>query len=126
MFKCSIGKTVLYTDEPCLGAQRIDVEPTRGVNKYSGKEITGPDVANEKRRESFSAAIKPLTGMSEQQFVVETRRHSLAAAAKSECARLDVSNAQSEADERNASVATKPIIQRNLLAQRKRFKELKC
>lgn len=126
MYKCTIEKKVTYTDEPCLGAQRIEVEPTRGLNKYSGREITGPDVANEKRREVFANAIKPLTGMNEQQFAVQTRRQNLSVMNKSECATLDVLNAKSEAEERNASAETKPIIQHNLFAQRKKYKDLRC
>jgi hypothetical protein len=126
MFKCTINNTVTYTDQPCLGGQRIEVEPSRGVNKYSGKEMTGADVANERGREAFANAIMPLTGMNARQFAVRARRHSLTASAKLECAALDVNSARSEAEERSASEAARPAIERRLLAQRRRFKELGC
>ncbi len=126
MYKCTMDNIVTYTDEPCLGAQRLDVIPTRGLNKYSGKERTGTDVANERRREMFAEAIKPLTGMNPQQFAVQTQRYNLSASAKAECAQLDVRTVKSEADERNANTTTKPAIERALLAQRKKFKDLRC
>lgn len=50
VFKCNQGGKTVYSDAPCLGAQRIEVEPTRGVSKLSGKERIGNDVQQECRR----------------------------------------------------------------------------
>ena len=36
VYKCQEGAKTVYSDEPCLGAQRINVEPTRGLDKSSG------------------------------------------------------------------------------------------
>lgn len=38
VYKCSVGGKVAYSDEPCVGAQRVNVEPTRGMNKSTGHE----------------------------------------------------------------------------------------
>ncbi|MDO8699147.1 MAG: hypothetical protein Q7J75_01755 [Rhodoferax sp.] len=126
VFKCNVGGKVIYSDDPCVGAQRINVEPTRGLNKSSGKELTGPDVAREKNREIFAEAIKPLTGMTQQQFEAKTRRVKLTPEVKSECARLDASIAFAEVQERAAAVEARPNIQNNLFILRKRYREIAC
>lgn len=63
VYKCSINGKVVYTDDPCLGAQKVDVEPTRGLNKSTGRELSGADVSRERRRETFAEGVKPITGM---------------------------------------------------------------
>jgi|LakMenEpi03Aug12_release.lakeMendotaPanAssembly.Ray.scaffolds.fasta_scaffold936250_1 hypothetical protein len=35
-YKCNVDGKVAYSDTPCLGAERIDAEPTRGLDKASG------------------------------------------------------------------------------------------
>jgi hypothetical protein len=47
VYKCEVGGKVTYSDSPCLGATRIDVEPTRGVSKLSGSQrvVSLPDVS---------------------------------------------------------------------------------
>jgi hypothetical protein len=42
-----------FSDEPCVGARRIDVEPTRGFDKITGRERIGRDVEREKRPEAL-------------------------------------------------------------------------
>lgn len=79
---------VVYTDDPCIGAKRVDVEPTRGLNKSSGKELTGQDVSRERQREQLAEAVKPLTGLTPQQFEIKRSRVYLAPEVKAECTRL--------------------------------------
>jgi len=127
VYKCTVDKKVLYSDEPCVGAQRVDVEPTRGLNRSTGKELTGADVARERQREAVAVAVKPITGMSPEQFELQTRRTRLSSDTKLECARLDSAVARSEAQERTAtSVETKSITQRELFSLRKRHRDLRC
>lgn len=126
VYKCTVNNKIVYTDEPCMGAQVVDVEPTRGLNKSTGKELTGADVAGEKFREQFADAIKPVTGLSPQQLEVNRRRIKLPGAAQAECSRLDDSIAQSEADERVSSGDTRADAQRKLFEMRKRSKDLRC
>jgi hypothetical protein len=126
VYKCTVNNKIVYTDEPCMGAQVVDVEPTRGMNKSTGRELTGADVQAEKFREQLADGIKPITGLSPQQFDVKRRRINLPGDVQAECSKLDGSIAQSEADERGASGDAKTDIQRSLFVMRKRSRELRC
>lgn len=126
VYKCSVNNKIVYTDEPCLGAQVVDVEPTRGLNKSTGRELTGADVAGEKRREQFAEAVKPIVGLSPKEMEVKRRRIKLSGEAQAECGKLDRTIAQSEADERASSGDAKAGIQRQLFVMRQRSRELKC
>ena len=126
VYKCTDGNKIIYTDEPCMGAQMVDVEPTRGLNKSTGRELTGADVAREKRNEQFADAVKPIVGLSPQQMEVKRRRIKLPGDVQAECSKLDGSIAQSEADERGSSGEAKTGIQRQLFVMRKRSRELSC
>ena len=55
VFKCEVDGKVTYSDEACLGAKCLDVEPTRGLNKSSGQERVGADVRKERRNEQIRA-----------------------------------------------------------------------
>ena len=126
VYKCTINNKIVYTDEPCLGAQVVDVEPTRGLNKSTGKELTGADVAREKGREQFAEAVKPITGLSPQQLEVKQRRIKLPGDVQAECNKLDGDISQAEAKERTSSGEAKTDIQRNLFVTRKRSRDLRC
>jgi hypothetical protein len=126
VYKCVVGGKVVYTDEPCIGAERVNVEPTRGLNKSSGKELTGQDVSRERQREQLAEAMKPLTGLTPRQFEVQRGRVYLTPEAKSQCAALDRSIAETESRERFEPVETKPGVQRELFALRKRHRDLRC
>lgn len=103
VFKCTEGDKTVYSDAPCLGAQKIDAQPTRGLNKFNGKEATGRDVSLEKQHEAFAQAIKPISGMSADQLALAGRRSKLSAAAQQECKRLDGLIPDAERDEKNAA-----------------------
>jgi hypothetical protein len=126
VYKCIVNNKVVYTDEPCVGASVVDVEPTRGMNKSTGKELTGPDVARERRNEGFAEAIKPLTGMNPEQMEVQKRRMKLSGEAQAECSKLDRSIAHAEADEQGSTGEAKADIQRSLFTMRKRSRDLRC
>ena len=126
VYKCQVAGKVVYTDEPCLGAERVNVQPTRGLNKSTGRELTGDDVRREKGREQLSEAIRPITGMNSTQYETARTRFQLSAASKAECAALDNSLPKEEAAERSATPAQKATAQGSLLASRKRFRELRC
>lgn len=126
MYKCTNDKVVSYSDKPCLGAERLVVVPTRGVNKLSGKERIGKDVAREQHREMIAEAIKPLTGMSPAQFEIAARRSRLGSLAQTECRQLDPVLLQTEAAEATADKSTRPAVQYHLFTLRKRYTELGC
>ncbi|MBT9498136.1 MAG: hypothetical protein IV103_12965 [Zoogloea sp.] len=126
VFRCEEGGKVVYSDAPCLGARKIDVEPTRGVSKLSGKERIGSAVQHERQREQIAEAVRPLSGMNPQQFDTFGRRQSLSSAAQRECLRLDEQVMAAERDEHGAKGPVLAEIQARLFDLRKRFRELGC
>lgn len=125
-YKCEIGGKISYSDAPCVGAKRVDLEPTRGLNKSSGTERMGRDVVQERQNEMLAEAVKPITGMNPAQFEVEKRRVYLPAAVKAECKGLDRRMAEAEGLERQASAQEKGNVQIALFKMRARFQELRC
>jgi hypothetical protein len=125
IYKCEVAGKVAYTDEPCIGAKRLDIEPSRGLSKFSGKEMIGADVQRENHRDMMADALRPLAGLDRQQYATLNRRVNLGSAAKAECGGLDQSIPRGEAMEAASSREARPAIQRELLALRKRFKELR-
>ncbi|MBP8132938.1 MAG: hypothetical protein KAY13_01605 [Zoogloea sp.] len=117
---------MVYSDSPCVGARKIDVEPTRGVSKLSGRERVGRDVQHEQFREQLAEAIRPISGMDARQFAVHERRIHLSAEAQQECRRLDAQLPLVEREERQAGPASLGDVQSRLFRLRKRFRELGC
>ena len=97
VYKCTSGRTVLYSHEPCLDAQVVDVTPTQGMNRSSGVSRKGADVQRIETRTMLANAMKPLTGMDEPQLKKLGERQRLAPSARQECDRLDARLAQEEA-----------------------------
>lgn len=126
LFKCHDKGKIIYSDSPCLGAEKLEVEPARGVNKLSGKTRIGPDVQNEIHREMIAEAIRPLTGLSAKQFAVEVRRYKLPGAAQQECRRLDQDLANTEFEEKRTAQNGLQDVQARLFVMRQRFRELRC
>jgi hypothetical protein len=125
VFKCEKDGHVLYSDEPCPAAQRLQIEPTRGLTS-TGKEGQGADVRNERFQEQVGAALKPLTGKSQEQYEVSRKRVYLEPKVAQECSVLDGSIPQLEAKERVSKGSELTKVQADLLVQRKRFRELRC
>src|SRR5690606_490980 len=101
--KCTINGEIQYSDTPCIGAQKIDVEPTRGVDSISGKKRVGADVRREHQREAIADAVRPITGMNSKQFDVATRRMKLNPDAQQGCRALDKAVITTEEEERRAT-----------------------
>ena len=127
VYKCEVGGKVHYSDSPCVGAQKVDVTPTRGMNKSTGRELTGADVRRELHHEQFSEAVRPLTGMNAQQVDQAGRRMKLSSEAQVACRQLDQALPLAEQAERAAqgSSALKEQ-QLELFKLRKRYRELGC
>jgi hypothetical protein len=60
VFRCEVDGKVAYSDAPCLGAQKVNVEPTRGLDASSGQRRIGADVRREQVNEAFADALRPL------------------------------------------------------------------
>jgi hypothetical protein len=121
IFKCEVQGKITYSDEPCLGAKRLDAEPTRGADSYSGQRRLSEDVSLELRRESLAKALQPITGLNAQQFDALARRQGLDANGQRECRQLERDILQLES---GSSADT--ALQSDLLARRKRYKQLRC
>lgn len=119
------GKTV-YSDAPCLGAVKVDVEPTRGLNKLSGRELVGADVRREQHRESFAQAIRPLTGLDAKQLDTQGRHMKLARPVQEDCRRLDGEIPVAQREEGLAERSALADAKARLLRLRQRFRELGC
>lgn len=125
VYKCESGGRVVYSDEPCAAAKKLEIEPTRGLTT-TGKETAGADVRHEVFHEQLNEALRPVTGMNSKQMDVFSRRMKLSAEAQRECRALDASMSRAEAVERQAKGVELTEVQADLLRQRKRFRELRC
>ena len=121
VYKCSANGKTTYSDAPCLGAQRLDIEPTRGVG---GRE--GRDVQRERHREMMAEALRPLTGMNAKQLDLHGHRMKLTPEAQRECRVLDAQTPATERDEAQAAGERREILKVNLFNLRQRQRELRC
>lgn len=126
VFKCAVAGKTVYSDAPCLGAQKIDVEPTRGLSKSSGREQVGNDVRREQYREIFADAVRPLTGMDAKQLDIQGRRMKLTTNAQRECQRLDTEIPVAENEEKRVKQQALADVQAQLLRMRQSFREQGC
>ncbi|MDD2925307.1 hypothetical protein [Rhodoferax sp.] len=126
MFKCQVAGKMVYSDSPCPGAQRLEVEPTRGLNKTSGREVIGRDVQREHHREIFADAVRPLTGMDARQLDALSRRMKLTAGTQQTCSRLDTQIPAAEKEEKLAPPPALADVQARLLRLRQDYRKLGC
>lgn len=126
VFKCRKDGKVVYSDSPCVGAEKLEVEPTRGLNQASGMERIGSDVRRELQREGIANAVRPITGMDAKQFEIAGRRMHLTAEAQRECGGLDKNIPAVEFEEKHATTDDLPRVQQRLFILRKRYRELRC
>lgn len=127
VYKCEEGGKVRYSDSPCLGATKLEVQPTRGLDSSSGRAQQGQDVRNERIRESVAEAIKPLTGMSAEQVDRFGRRQRLSPEAQRQCRSLDRQLPSAETAETAASGTPQGAkVQQRLLELRTAYRKLGC
>ena len=126
VFKCEVGGKVVYSDEPCLGAKRVDVEPTRGVDRATGSARVGADVQREKHNEQMAEALRPIFGEDAKQRATRHRRAALKPQDREQCYTLDREIATAEAADVQAQKAESPAAQANLLRLRRNYSSLQC
>jgi len=128
IYRCDVDGKVNFTDEPCVGAKRVEVTPTQGLDKWSGTSRKGQDVQRSERNRQLDQALRPLTGKSHEEMNVSRRRFAnhLTAEEHAECKILDISLAQLERRESRATGDELKAVQADLLRDRRRFRELKC
>lgn len=126
VYKCQEAGKVAYSDAPCLGAEKIDVQPTRGLNKFTDKELIGNDVRHEKSRELMADALRPLTGMDAAQLDRSGRRMKLSTSAQQRCKVLDQEIPELEEQERVVPAADSKAVQKRLFELRTEFRAEGC
>jgi hypothetical protein len=129
VFKCEIDGKVVYSDSPCFGAKRVDVEPTRGLDKSSGAERIGADVRKERNTEAVADALRPVFGESAEQ---RSKRHHRAKLAKlapevrAECSRLDLEISKAEDVEARVKLKQLTLARNHLLLLRNQYRDRRC
>ena len=126
VYKCQDANKTYYSDSPCLGAQRVDLQPTRGMDSSSGREMHGKDVQHEKQREAMAEALRPLTGMDAKQLNRAGRRAKLLPDVERQCRRLDREIPQAEQTERLAKGEDLRASQLRLLNLRSSYRSQGC
>lgn len=127
VYRCDEGGKVYYSDAPCLGAKKIEVQPTRGLNKSTGKELVGQDVSRERIQDGVANGLRPLTGKSTEELYRGGRRAHLSPDVQRLCQRLDRELPQAEAAEASARTAEqRREIQQQLLKLRTAFRDNRC
>lgn len=126
VFRCEVEGKVVYSDSPCPAAKRVDVTPTRGLDKSTGQQRTGDDVRREKHNEMMTEAMRPILNETPDQRAVRHKRFKLGAKAKAECHLLDGRIAELEAEEARVAVERAKDVQRELYARRVKYRELGC
>ena len=124
--KCVVDGKTVYSDQPCLGAARVDVTPTRGVNKTTGRVRIGKDVRDENHAEALGRALQPLTGQDVEHWKKNRRRAGLPASDRQRCHKLDGEIEAAEAAETRATRGRLGAVQQKLLKLRKTHFELRC
>lgn len=127
VYKCQEGGRTYYADAPCLGAKRIDVTPTRGLDKSSGQQRQGADVQRERLREQYAEAFRPVTGLDAGQIEQIAKRSKLTPEAQQACRQLDAALPPAEQAEHQATTtAERQAAQRRLFQLRQQFHSWKC
>ena len=127
VYRCEAKGRVSYSYEPCVGAKPVNTTPTQGLDKSSGVSRKGADVRKAESHKVMGDALRPITGLDDQQRLTLHRRFKLPHGAKLECAVLDTRLESQQADERNAvNPQDLQAAERSLFESRKRFRELRC
>lgn len=126
VFKCEINGKVVYSDSPCLGAQRLDIQPTRGVNKSTGNERIGKDVRQERSDEQMAKVLEPIFAETPDQRAKRHRRAALKPEVRTQCSGLDQEITMAEQAERRATKEMLPDVQSDLMRLRRQYREFRC
>jgi hypothetical protein len=89
VYKCGAKGAILYSHEPCVGAEVVDTTPTQGLDKFSGTSRKAAEVQRIESRKIMDQALRPLTGLSPEEMDKRRRRAPLTAPEQAECGRLD-------------------------------------
>lgn len=126
VYRCETAGRVSYSDAPCVGAKEIDATPTQGMDRMTGTSRKGADVRRDEHNAAIANALKPLTGMTPDQYRVHNRRFKLSPSNKAECSRLDNSRPGLKQRAATAPTSDKAMAEVELYKARKLFNDLNC
>ncbi len=130
VYRCETAGKVSYSDAPCVGAKEIDTTPTQGMDKMTGASRKGADVRRDEHNALMADALKPLTGMSPEQYQVYKHRFKLSPRDKAECTRLDTELPELKQRAATATATATPtekaLADVELYKARKQFNNLNC
>lgn len=126
VYRCETAGQVSYSHAPCVGAREVDTTPTQGLDKMSGTSRKGRDVQRHEHQGQMAQILKPLLGMTPEQYRVYQRRSRLAPANQSACARLDADLPGLTRRAAQAGSADRAAADVGLYQARKRFNDLNC
>lgn len=126
VYRCDTAGKVSYSHEPCVGAHEVDTTPTQGVDKMTGRSRKGADVQRHEFETIRAEAIKPLTGMSPEQYRVYRQRFPLSPQDQRDCARLDATLPATRQRAASATASEKAAAEVELYKARKQFNDLNC
>jgi hypothetical protein len=126
IYKCESKGSVVYSHEPCLGAQIVDTMPTQGLDKSSGKSRKGADVQRIEQNKAMADGLRPIFGETPEQREIRHRRFKLAPADNLECGYLDIRLPSQETAVRDADKGAAVRADAALFESRKRYRDLRC
>lgn len=126
VYRCEAAGQVSYSHAPCVGAREVDTTPTQGLDKMSGKSRKGRDVQRHEHDGQMAQALKPLLGMTPEQYRVHHRRSRLKPADQNACTHLDADLPGLVQRAAHASRAERAAADLGLYQARKRFNDLNC
>lgn len=130
-YKCTIDGKTVYSDEPCLGAQKIDIEPGKAANATTRSSSTSSNARRQQPRpepkaEPSAEGDHASTDVETKPAQVLSGRARLSSASQRECRDLESSITVLEREEKEASKSDLPRVQGQLFTKRKRFVDLGC
>lgn len=128
VYKCDQNGKTVYGDAPCLGAKRVNVTPTQGADKWTGKSKKGEDVRTDEFQTAMSKALKPLLGETPEQYKTRHRRTQAGLTMRdmNRCTALDRQLQALEQTERDATGERLESTQKQLLQVRQQYYGMKC
>ena len=130
-YKCKIDGKTVYSDEPCLGAQKIDIEPSKSANATTRSSASSNARRQQPRPEPQAEASAQgdhatAADAETKPAQVLSGRARLSSASQRECRDLESSITVLEREEKEASKSELPRVQGQLFTKRKRFVDLGC
>lgn len=126
VYRCETAGKVSYSHEPCVGAREIDTTPTQGMDRMSGSSRKGADVRQQEHDALMAGALKPLLGMTPQQYQVHKKRQRLSPEDRLACAQLDTQLPGLRQQVQASTPDRKTHADVDLYKARKRFNDLNC